>query len=214
MKKLLLTLSVFLLAFTLVACNDTKPNPDPNPDPTTDVDTPLPAEFVNILEGETIYLTTIGQNADFETIYNVLLLIGVQENKIVKENLLVASDARLTEGSHVILVPGASSKGMGAAGTNQTQEQNRALAFSTRAQNGELNVYMVHSGGAQRRGVESDPLITASSTHAALMLVVNSGNADNFFTNLNTTHGSPLYLYSAAANLTIPFRQLFNKPVN
>jgi hypothetical protein len=182
--------------------------------PTTASATPLPAQYSNMIEGRNVYLTTIGQTADIDTVYNIMLNIyGYDQDAldavVTRNNMLTA--ASVEPGSLVIIVPGASSKGMGAAGTNQTIEQQRATAFSSRAAAGEITVIVVHTGGNVRRGVESDPLITASSTQAEFLLVVESANFDGFFDDLGTTYDVAVYLYSITAHLLPPFRQMFDK---
>jgi hypothetical protein len=193
----------------------------PTTGPTTEVTTeyvnlnqPLAAEFENVVEGKHVYLTTIGQTADMDTVFNIISMVYGTEfaelaAEVTMDNMLTA--AEVPAGSIVIIVPGASSKGMGAAGTNQTLEQARAIAFSTRAAAEEITVFVVHTGGSQRRGVESDPLITASSTAASLLMVIDTANYDNFFDNLADTYDVPVYYYSAAVSLVPPFRQIFDK---
>jgi len=176
---------------------------------------PLAQEFENAIEGKHVYLTTIGQTADMDTVYNILefYVYATAPTElavdVTMDNLLMASE--VPAGSIVIIVPGASSKGMGAAGTDQAAEQARAVAFSARAAAEEITVFVVHTGGSQRRGVESDPLITASSTSASLMLVIDTANSDGFFDGLAETYDTPVYYYSTATLLVPPFRQIFNK---
>ncbi|MDD3957581.1 MAG: DUF6305 family protein [Candidatus Izemoplasmatales bacterium] len=182
--------------------------------PTTASSTPLPAEYSNMIEGRKVYLTTIGQTADIDTVFNIMLNIygydqDALEAVVTRNNMLTA--ASVEAGSLVIIVPGASSKGMGAAGTNQTIELQRASAFSSRAAAGEIDIVVVHTGGSVRRGVESDPLITASSTQAEFLLVVESANFDGFFDDIHTTYDVAVYLYSITAHLLPPFRQMFDK---
>jgi hypothetical protein len=215
MKKFIVLLIMGLFMFTIVACNnDDVDDPDNGDHEEDELNLVLAAEFENLIADRNVYLTTIGQSADLDTVWNLLQNIfdndlAALEAVVSKVDLLGAETPE--EGSLVLIVPGASSKGMGAAGTNQTQEENRANAFTARAVSKEIDIVIVHTGGMQRRGVESDPLITASSTSAMLMMIVNAGNTDRYFNNLSNTHDVPLYLYSGAANLIAPLRQLFNK---
>lgn len=213
MKKLLKTVAILSLSFVaLVGCggestsNNTSSSTNTSI-PTSELDKALSAEFVGIAKDQKVYLTTIGQNADFETVYNVLESIGVPSNKIEKEKALVASN--VPQGGIVIVVPGASTKGMGSAGTNQKAELARAEAFEKQAAESKITLICIHTGGSARRGTDSDPIITASGKSADLMIVVNSGNSDQFFTNLSSNNKVPLYLYSAAGKIASPLKQLF-----
>lgn len=218
MKKFLMFVAVLLGGLTLVACNN-DPKPDPTPNPTPDdeekVDIALPEDFVNLVGDRKVYLTTIGQNADVDTVYNLILSIygeGNQaeaEQKVTKNNLLTA--AEVEDGALVIVVPGASSKGMGAAGTNQSKEEGRGIALTAKAASGKIDLVLVHTGGSQRRGGESDPLISSVGTEAKLILVVGNANSDGFFTTMGKNNEVPVFYYSTAFKLVPPFKQLFNK---
>lgn len=217
MKKLFMFLAVLFVGVALVGCTGDKPEPDPDPTPDeVKLDIALAEEFKNLVGDRHVYLTTIGQNADVDTVYNIILSIfgeaGAEEAslKVSKNNLLLASEVEA--GALVIIVPGASAKGMGAAGTDQSKEQTRGNAFTTRASKNELDILVVHTGGSQRRGPStSDPLITSVSTKAKLMLVVGNANSDDFFTNISEIHSVPAYYFTTAFKLVPAFKQLFNK---
>lgn len=172
----------------------------------------LPEAFNNAAEGKKVYLTTIGQGGELSTLQVILsrYVYGADEaaeynSKFTQNATLKASDVE--EGSIVILVPGASGKGLGAAGTNIPNERSRAEAFGARAEAGEITIYVVHLGGQSRRG-ESDTLITASVAHASLVMIEQEGNSDDFFTNMNLEN---FFEYAAAAAMVDSFKQIFNK---
>lgn len=213
MKKWLMVLLMGLFLFGVVGCKDDKPDDDDDPNDEIELDQELPAEFAGFAEGD-IYITTIGQSADLDTVWNLLSNVYDNDNDaleaaVEKDVLLEANEVET--GAVVVIVPGASSKGMGAAGTNQAQEENRADAFTARAEAGEITIIVMHTGGMQRRGVESDPLIEASMTESGLVLITNGGNEDDFFSDLAEENDLPLYVYSGAAQLIPPLRHIFSK---
>ena len=133
-------------------------------------------------------VTSIGQSADFEMV-KVLLT----RNKIpfTADNLLKAENL---DGSSptLVLVVGASSKGLGAAGISIDAELARTRALLKRASELKMSVITLHVGGAARRGAMSESLIEpcmASSTYA---IVVQTGNEDGFFTKLAAKAGIAL----------------------
>lgn len=146
------------------------------------------AQPVAAFAGRPALLTAIGQSADFEMV-KVLLT----RNKIpfTADNLLKAENL---DGSSptLVLVVGASSKGLGAAGISIDAELARTRALLKRASELKMSVITLHVGGAARRGAMSESLIEpcmASSTYA---IVVQTGNEDGFFTKLAAKAGIAL----------------------
>lgn len=178
-----------------------------------DVDLVLPNNFNGLANDKPVYITSIGQSGDLATLNTLLghFVFGRENeaefNAQVKNNSMLTA-GEVPTGSIVILVPGASNKGLGAAGTNLANEKARAEAFNARAAAGEITVIVVHIGGEARRGSDTDPLITASVSDASIVMIEVSGNGDNFFTNLNLDN---LYVYSTAQKMTDPFKQVFDR---
>ncbi len=218
MKKLTMLLMATLFIFGLAACggdDNGDDNGNDNGDNGNDVvlDQALEAAFEGIGTDRPVYLTTIGQTEDVDILWNVFGQVfdntDERNETVTRDSLLVAADVEA--GALVLIAPGASSKGMGAAGVDQASEIARANAFTARAANEEITVILIHSGGMQRRGTLSDPMIEAVASEAALMLVLNSGNDDLFFNGLHDTLGAPLYLFSNNPSLVDPLKQLFDK---
>lgn len=169
--------------------------------------------FHNLVEDKKVYVTSIGQAGDLATVSTLLSRFVYTteeaaefEEKVTVEAMLTAN--QVEEGSIVILVPGASDKGLGAAGTNLNNEKARAEAFNQRAKAGEITVIVVHNGGEPRRGESTDPLIHASVSDAAIVLVVETANFDGFFDNLENDF---VYLYASVQDLADPFKLIFGK---
>ncbi len=220
MKKFLLSFLMLTLVFFAAACGEdetTTPEKTTTPDATTPEDDPLDQELAGAFEdlavGKEAYITTIGQGEELDIIWAVMESVfddaEERNNTIVNDDLL--EPATVEEGAIVFLVVGASSKGMGDAGVDQSAEIARANAFSARAEAGEITLVLIHSGGMTRRGTLSDPMIEAAASDAALMLVLISGNEDAFFNDLSDTTDVPLYLYTNNPALIPPLKQLFGK---
>lgn len=215
-KKIFSILFLFVFALSLVACakdNDDKPaKKDPNPiDVSVDVD--LDSKWSGNLTGKKVYLTTCGQ-ADSGIISSVLNNGGVSDDAYVSEDLLTVTKigeetSNFSEPTAVILVVGASSKGLGDAGVDVKSETARAKEFADAADEGKFELIVVHVGGTARRGETSDPIIKAATPSANLLLVVEAGNNDNYFTNTASEKSIEIYLYSKNSKMINTFKTLF-----
>ena len=230
MKKLFAFLFICVCALTFVACGEEKEaaktnetnktqegektpvvntgnNGEKTPEPVSTVDAVVGDEFSGLCTGKKVYATTCGQ-ADLATL-DVLL-----EDSLETELELYTSDEKLVaseveDGSVVFLVVGGSNKGLGAAGTDVTAEANRASDFASAAKSGKITLVVFHIGGESRRGDTSDPIIKAAAPSANLLLVVESGNSDGYFTSVSEEYNIPLYLFSKAAKLKPSLAKLF-----
>lgn len=216
LKRIFGMFMVLLAALTLVACkggNDTPEQPGGGDTPSTEVDKALADELKGIASGKKVYLTTVGQS-DVEKIENLLFSVDEDANiydaatgsadsskavNVAKANLLTA--AEVESGSVVLLVTGSSSKGLGSAGTDVAKEITRAQAFADKAAAGDITLIVFHVGGASRRGTSTDPVLEVACPGANLLLVVETGNEDGYFTNVAGEYNIPLYLYSKTSKI-------------
>lgn len=221
MKKLLTLALMFVMAFSLVSCkddSDDKGNDDNQQQqqqqtPATE-DQLVADQFANLVAGKQVYLTTIGQS-DIDTVQNIMANAGEQigfndETKSINvhvDNVLGASD--VADGSVVFLVTGASTKGLGAAGTNITAENTRAQAFADAAKANKITLIVLHVGGAQRRGEQADPIINKVVPAAKLVMVVNTGNADGLFTTLSSANSVAFNSYTRSSKMVDSFKKIF-----
>lgn len=214
-KKVLSFLFLMILAISLVACSkkdkeEDKGDPDVGEEKVTDV--ALATSWSGKLSGKTVYLTCCGQ-ADIAILSSILSNAGVASESVVTENQLTAKEVTdaATEGQvpAVILVVGASSKGLGAAGVDVASETARAEEFATAAKEGKIELIVAHVGGKARRGETSDPIIKAATPAAELLIVVLDGDSDNYFTNAAKTNSIELYLYKKTSGLVGAFKTLF-----
>ena len=200
MKKILTFAFALLLMFSLISCNkeETPEQPAGNEQVQENVeDTGFKVET-----SQKLYLTTIGQS-DFDTVAN--LIDKTSRKDVIKNNLLKANEVE--DGSVVILVVGSSTKGLGSAGTDIGNENQRAEAFANAAKENKFSIVLVHVGGEQRRGAQADPIIRTVVPAAKLVMVVKTGNADGLF---NTLTGStiPCYSYTKATEMVKPFKAM------
>lgn len=125
-----------------------------------------------------VMITSVGQSADGQVVQVLARRAGIEVNY----DSTMASDAA---GNYktVIMVIGGSSKGLGAAGINQQQEEARAQALINAAKNAGTKIIAMHVGGAERRGDLTDNFVRIVNPAADLTIVVGDGNNDGLFTN-------------------------------
>lgn len=220
MKKLLTAafsaLTVIAMAVTLAACTESKPvNPNegdkPNDNPPsgeTVVDTTISDASLKVdLNGHKLYVTSLGQAADFDTMKNLLTRsMGYAESDFIANSSLTAES--VAAGDTVIIVPGASDKGMGAAGINAATEIARANAFA--AKKAEINLIVVQLGGSARRGVNSDAIYEVICPAGKVDLIVSSADNDKKF---STTWCAnvPTYYYSRGSKMVDSLKFILGK---
>lgn len=210
MKKSLFILLVLVSMIFLVGCG----GDDPKPEPTDkDLDLALATTFKSLAKDKKVYLTTTGQ-ADIDIVQNIiqnatgLKAIEDEVGDYVREDRLTA--ANVENNSVVFLVVGSSAKGLGGSSEAKVNEEKaRAIAFGEKAVAGDIKLIILHVGGEGRRGSLSDPIISAVVPSANLLLVVVTGDNDNFFTNLSKNNNVPLYLFSKSTKLVPAFETLF-----
>ena len=171
-----------------------------------DVDSNIPEEYNNFVGDKEVYVTSIGQSGDL-IILNSILSKQVFtdpsefEYKVVTNKRINVNE--IEEGSLVIILLEPSANTEDLAG-----ELVRANAFADLAIEGKISLIAVHIGGKDKRGVEYDPLITAIADETMLLFVTEDGNYDGYFDNLDNEN---VYFYSELSNISIPFKQVFNK---
>ncbi len=125
-------------------------------------------------------LTAIGQSADFEMV-KVLL---TRNNIPFKADNLVKAEGLDGTAKTLVLVVGASTKGLGAAGISADAEIARTKALLKRAKELGMSVITLHVGGASRRGALSDSLIEPCMAVSDYAIVVEGSDQDGLFTKL------------------------------
>lgn len=220
MKKILLTLlavvMVLALTLTVVACNPTEEE-KPDDKNNLPIDQAISeTSLKDIAKGKKLYLTSIGQS-DIDVARNLLAAVGLVETTADAEgdfetkDLLTASEVE--EGAVVFAVVGASTKGLGGAGTDINKETTRANEFATAASEGKLTIISLHLGKQARRGDLSDGIIEIVEKASAVMLISDDGegtggNYDGLMGNIAKENSIPAYCYSKATGMVAPLKYL------
>jgi hypothetical protein len=113
-------------------------------------------ESASQLFEQPLLITSAGQNAEILMV-SVLAKRAGLDSKLSK----IASPKDLENMKTIVLVLGASSKGLGAAGLDLEKEKERVNLLIEEAQKKNVPLLCLHLGGEARRGPLSDGLISA-----------------------------------------------------
>ena len=140
----------------------------------------------------------------FEYIYETLAT-----SEFFKEN---------TEIKSMIIVTGASGKGMGAAGVSMKDELERTKEIITEAKKRGITIIAAHVEGMSRRAQGAAPgdntdeqSIDAVCPNADFMVVRKDGNEDARFTAISKDKGIPLIEFEKNMEMLDVFKQIFGK---
>ncbi len=153
-----------------------------------------------------VLVTSAGQSADVTMVSMMckrLKLEATVEAKATAENLKGIKT--------LILVPGFSSKGLGAAGISKEEEMDRVKAIIAEAKKQKVGILLMHIGGVPRRGTQSDPFNTLAAEASSKYIVVRQGDEDGFFTNLAKEKKVPIELVDKIADTMKPLGAAFGK---
>jgi dihydropteroate synthase len=132
-----------------------------------------------------------------------------QKQKLNSTTILMAKSTDLTGVKTLIIVPGFSSKGLGAAGVSQQEEMERVQALIKAANELKIPIVLIHIGGTARRQGQSDVFNQVVAANAKYMIVVKQADEDKFFTNLTLGGKIPLILVDKIAEVETPLGNLF-----
>lgn len=159
----------------------------------------LDAQDSPVTAGLPVLLTSCGQSPGPERV--VFFLRRLELDHEFKERA-TAQDLRDGSFRAVIIVTGASLKGMGAAGVSIQDELQRTEALIAEAKRRGVTIIGAHVEGMSRRaqgaapGDNSDELsIDAVMPYADLMIVRQDGNEDRRFSVISDSQGVPLILF-------------------
>ena len=153
---------------------------------------------------EPILITSAGQSADVK-----LAKLLAKRQKLNAVTKLMAKDADLLGVKTLIIVPGFSSKGLGAAGISQEDELKRVKALIKKANSLKIPIVMMHIGGVARRGGQSDDFCKISAENCKSMIVVKQGNKDSFFTKIATIKKITIAEVDRISGAAVPMGKLF-----
>jgi hypothetical protein len=124
-------------------------------------------------------ITSIGQSADGQLVKVLADRIGLNYSYDS-----TAAPGSVKDFKTLILVLGGSSKGLGAAGINPEQEEQRARALISAAKEAGVKIIAMHVGGEARRGDLTDRFVSLTAPSANYIIAVAEGNKDGIFTNI------------------------------
>lgn len=138
---------------------------------------------------EPFLITSAGQSAD---ILMVKVLAERAELQFTMDNLAQAES--LKDQATLILVSGGSTKGLGAAKIDLDNELARIQTLIDSARKAEIKIITMHMGGKARRGKLSDPFNRLAAENADCLIVVASGDEDQFFSMIAAEKKIPIFI--------------------
>lgn len=150
-------------------------------------------------------LTSIGQSPGASiarALFNVRAGLSVDLHPLADKDYL----------SHfktLIMVVGASEKGMEALKVNPDKELARATALLDAATGAQVPIILMHLDGRDRRGGQSDLLLEEIIPYADRMVVKKEGNEDGFFTLKAEELGIPLIEIDKYSDLVDLAKKIF-----
>lgn len=151
-----------------------------------------------------VLISSAGQSADVK-----LVKMLAQRQGLNATTILMAKPSDLTGVKTLIIVPGFSSKGLGAAGVSQQEEFERVQTLIKSANEMKIPIVMLHIGGTARRKGQSDSFNQLVADNSKFMIVVKQGDEDGFFTAIAKVKKIPLTLVDKIAETEIPMGNLF-----
>jgi hypothetical protein len=164
-----------------------------------------PAVRAQVVFERPALLTSIGQSSD-------IAIVKVVTNTQLKLDLAVkpvATAADLAGVKTLVVVVGASTKGLGAAGLDVEKETARGGALLKAAKDKGIKVLALHTGGESRRGKTSNDMIEAVMPSADMAIVVAAGNKDKLFNTLAAKRSTPVVEVDRTTALADALRPLF-----
>lgn len=151
-----------------------------------------------------VLVSSAGQSADVKLAGLLFKKIGV-DAKII--NMAKVDD--LKGAKSLVLVPGFSSKGLGAAGISAEDELSRVKSLIASAKENKIPVILLHIGGKARRKGQSDNFIKMTADAAKYMIVVKQGNEDGMFDELSKSLKIPLELVEKIPDASTPLSKIY-----
>lgn len=151
-------------------------------------------------------ITSAGQNAEVQMVAVLAKRAGIDYSlkKMAKAEDLAGIKS-------LLLVLGASLKGLGAAGLDVNKEMERVRELVTAAETKKIPILCLHLGGEERRGAQSDEFIKAFLPKARMAIIVKAGNKDGFFTTLCQENGITLVEVEKTVDVLEPLKRAFNE---
>jgi len=153
-----------------------------------------------------LLITSAGQSADVSI-----------ASMLAKKAELTATLSKLATGKDLenhktlVLVLGASMKGLGSAGLDVDKEYERVRSLLAEAKKKNIPVLCLHLAGEQRRGEITDKMLVEFLPSAKMVIVVKSGNKDGLFTKVCGEKNIPLVEIEKTIDAVERLKSLFKK---
>jgi len=156
-----------------------------------------------------VLITSFGQSTDTNSLGAVFKSFAAKGYTIdYKCELSITADD-VKNYKTIIIVPGMSSKGLGAAGISKEDEYARVEKILAETKKLGTTIILAHVGGVERRGVDSDKLTDMVAEQAKYMFVVEKANDDYKFTKLSAEKNIPYTLVLSTAKVADFLPKLF-----
>ncbi len=109
----------------------------------------------------------------------------------------------------IIMVPGGSTKGLGAAKIDEAWEMNRIQELIQYANDNDMPIMVCHMGGEARRGSLSDAFNRLAAEAADVIIVTQEGNLDGFFTDIAENNNIPIHVVDDLPGIEAVLAQLY-----
>jgi hypothetical protein len=168
--------------------------------------------------GQPIMLTSCGQSPGPVRlrIFMQRLNLNFEYKEMATAQDLIAAKTAGKPFKSVIIVTGASLKGMGAAGVSVDDELKRTAALIAEAKKQGITVIGSHIEGMARRSAEaaagdnSDELsIDAVCPNSNMLIIKNEGDSDGRFTNIAKAKNIPMFAFELNNDITLVLEQIF-----
>ena len=154
-----------------------------------------------------VMITTAGQSAD-----GLMGKILVQKAGVEFTFDKLVQPEGLAGHRTLLVVSGGSTKGLGAAKIDKSEEITRVNGLIDRAEKTNMAVIVMHLGGKARRGALSDEFNTLSANRADCLVVVETGNDDGFFSDIAKDKEIPLFLMERIQDGEGVLKKIFASP--
>ncbi|MGC9320850.1 MAG: DUF6305 family protein [Kosmotogaceae bacterium] len=127
------------------------------------------------------------------------------------EKLLSVETVEISQFKTLVLVVGASGKGLGAANIDIEAEILRVKSLAEAANESGVKVVICNLEGESRRGASSDRIVTELAPFADAYFVKSDADQDGFFTSLSEEAGVPLATFEKTVDLKDVLAEYFGK---
>ncbi len=166
---------------------------------------PLLAQNKPVFE-QPILITSAGQSADGQ-----LAAVLAKKAELKADLVKMAAAKDLAGHKTLVLVLGASMKGLGAAGLDTAKEKDRIKGLLAAAKAQGIPVLCLHLGGEARRGELTDAMVAEYLPSAKMAIVVKSGDKDGLFTRIAKDKGVSLIEVDKTLDAVPPLKAAFVK---